>query len=173
MPFTHRVRRPWGGQNPTTAGQLVDASGYRNLMQLEKLLYIVPLNESEAATANTPTEAQAMPPTDDPIKEHVVPVPDEPRVAPGPPQPPPADTPQVEAQRPAMVPPDSARKAPAGQEPAIVPNDETAPNRDDVEEARRKAPEGFEERTQPGDVNRHYAPTPQPGRATPRRRLPE
>lgn len=145
MPFTHRVRRPWTG---TTAGQLVDATGYRNLMQLEKLLYIVPLNESEAATANTPTEAQAMPPTDGPLKEHVVPVPDEPRV----------DSPVKRRDEPIGIPvppPDADREPPAGQEPAIVPND--GPNRDDEEEARR-TPSG---------------PPPTPSRAPARRRLPE
>jgi hypothetical protein len=171
MPFTHRVRRPWGGQNPVKTGQLVDATSYRNLTQLEKLLYITPLSETEAAEAN------AMPPTDDPLKEHVVPIPDEPRATPGPPPPPPEQrpaTPAVEAppppadQRPARPP--QGPPPPKDQTPARTPNDETV-DRDDAEEARR----GKTPAPAPGPAKQH----PDAHRAEqerlnpPRRRLPE
>lgn len=160
MPYTHRVRRAWRDH---PAGTLVDASGFRNGPALIRAGYIEPLSAGEAAAA--PQE-----PSMSERKEHVFPVPDEPRRPLTPPQPEPS-TPAVEGppadQRPAMPPPgppppkdqvpakqdrEKEPGPPKGQEPARTPNETIS--RDDAEEARRAG-----------------RPTPAP--APTRRRLPE
>jgi len=171
MPLTHRVRRGWRNH---PAGTLVDAGLFRNGPSLIRAGYIEPLTPGEAAAA--PQEPKVTIPNTPPSerRSHVVPVPDEPRAPLGPPPQPEPSTPPVEGppadQRPATPPPgppppkeqrpakqDVSKEPgpPKGQEPARVPNDETI-SRDEAEEARRDG-----------------RPTPQPGPAPARRRLPE